>query len=340
MNIKKVLMGTMICSGVLLASCSDNPEVASTEAGRIRQDEFYERLRDEPSGQGGTIGEQVLQQMLIEDILENAYGDQVSDEMVDEEIAVLAEEMGGEEQFEMFLEQQGMSNDEVRDILRPNLLIREAVRERVEITEEELQEAYDNTPAEGTRVAHILVEEPELAEDIIQQLNDGADFTELAHEHSIDEASLETDGEMDMSPGQMVPEFEEAAMQLSEGEITQEPVQTQFGFHVIEMREEGEAEQSFEEMRDDLENQILDQYLSTDQQLINEIMYELVQDANVQIEDEALQGAMQQFMTPPEEQVDPMEELEELPIEEENLEEDPQETPDEEQQEEETEEDE
>lgn len=335
MNMKKILMGTMVTSGILLASCTNDPEVASTEAGRIRQEEFYERLKEEPNQQGGTLGEQVLQQMLIEDILENAYGDEVTDEMVDQEMETLAAEMGGQEQFDMMLEQQGLSEEDARDMIRPNLYIREAVRERVEISEEELQEAYDSTPAEGTRVAHILVEDPELAEELIAELNDGADFTELAHEHSIDEASLETDGEMDLNPGEMVPEFEEAAMQLEEGEISEQPVQTQFGFHIIEMREAGEVEQSFEEMRDELEDQVLDQYLATDQMLINEIMYELVQDANVQISDEDLQGAMEQFMTPPEEQPDPMDEL---PIDEEELEETPADTPEEEEQEEEVEE--
>lgn len=343
MNMKKMLMGTMVCSGILLASCSDNPEVASTEAGRIRQEEFYERLKSEVNPQtGAPLGESVLQQMLIEDILEDAYGDQVDDEMVDQEINLLVEEMG-QEQFDMMLEQQGWTEEDARDVIRPNLYIREAVRERVEITEEDLQEAYENTPAEGTRVAHILVDDPEFAQELIEQLNDGADFTELAHEHSIDETSLETDGEMDLNPGEMVPEFEAAAMELEEGEITQEPVPTQFGFHIIEMREEGEVAQSFEEMRDELEEQILDDYLATDPQLMNEIMYELVQDANVQIADEDLQGAMEQFMTPPEEQVDPMEELplDEEELEElEELEEDPEGSPEEEEQEEEVEEDE
>ena len=44
---KKWLIATMACSGLLLASCSSSPEVASTENGRIRQDEFYERMKTE-----------------------------------------------------------------------------------------------------------------------------------------------------------------------------------------------------------------------------------------------------------------------------------------------------
>lgn len=324
MNMKKVLLGTMASSAILLASCSNgDQEVASTEAGPISQDEFYQRMKEEPTQMGGTLGEQVLQQMLIEDILENAYGDQVTDEDIDQEMATVIEGNGGQEQFDALLEQQGMTEDDFREMLQPNLYLREAVRENVEITDEEIQEAYDSTPAEGTRVAHILVEDPELAQDIINQLNEGADFTELVHEHSTDEASLENDGEMELNPGEMVPEFEQAAAQLSEGEITEEPVQSQFGFHIIEMREEGEMAQSMDEMRDELETQIIDQRMSSDQQLMSEIMYELVQDANVQISDEDLQGAMEQFMTPPETPENPM--PTEEPIEEEPDEEAPEE---------------
>lgn len=318
MNMKKVLMGTLVCSGVLLASCSDNPEVASTEAGRIRQEDFYERLKNEPMQGGATYGEQILQQMLIEDILENAYGDQVDDEDIDSEIEVMAEQYGGVEELELLLEQDGMSLDDIRANLRVNLQLREAVRDHVEFTDEDLQELHEQNSVvpEGTRVAHILVEDEETANEVIDELNDGADFAELVQEYSQDPGSLETDGEYDLVAGQMVAEFEEAAMELAEGETTQEPVESMHGFHIIRMIELGE-EVPFEDARDDLEDQLLDQYLQTDTALVNEIMYELVQDANVQISDEDLQGAMAAFMTPPQEEEISDDLLEELPIDEE-----------------------
>lgn len=331
-------MGTMVCSGILLASCSDNPEVASTEAGRIREDEFYERLKNEPMQGGATFGQQMLQQMLIEDILENAYGDQVNDDAVEAEYEAQAEQSGGVEQFEMMIEQAGMTPDDVRNNLRINLYLREAVRERVEITDEDLQELYEADAAvpEGTRVAHILVDDEELANDIIDQLNEGADFAELVQEHSQDPGSIETNGEYVLDAQQMDPAFVEGAMALEEGEITQEPVQGMSGYHIIQMVELGEEQAPFEERRDELEEQYLDSYTQQDPQLINEIMYELVQDANVQISDEDLQGAMEAFMTPPQEEEINEDPLDELPIEE-DLEETPEDTPAEEDQEEEVE---
>lgn len=333
MNMKKVLMGTLVCSGVLLASCSDNPEVASTEAGRIRQEEFYERLKNEPMEGGATYGEQILQQMLIEDILENAYGDQVDDEDIESEIEVMSEPYGGVDELELLLEQDGMSLDDIRANLRVNLQLREAVRDHVEFTDEDLQELHEQNSVvpEGTRVAHILVEDEETANQVIQELNDGADFAELVQDYSQDPGSLETDGEYDLVAGQFDPAFEEAAIALDEGETTQVPVESSYGngYHIIRMVELGE-EVAFEDARESLEDQLLDQYLQTDTALVNEIMYELVQEANVLISDEDLQGAMAAFMTPPQEEEISDDLLEELPIDEE-VEETPEDTDEEEQ---------
>lgn len=323
---KKWLVGVVAGSGLLLAGCQSSPEVASTEAGRIREDDLYERMKNEMTQSGMTYGEQILQQMLLEDILENAYGDQVTDEDVEAEIEREAEPYGGVDEFEQMLEMQGMSMEEVRTSVRTSLQVRAAISDHVEITEEEIEEAYENFVVDAT-VAHILVEDFDLAEELIEELNEGADFGELVAEHTVDTGSIETNGEMPLEPGRFVPEFEEAAMELEEGEITQEPVESQFGYHIIKMVEMGEKG-SLEEERDMLEEMILDSYMQ-DQMIVQEAIGELVRDANVQIADEDLAGAMQQFLQEPGEQ--PMPEgqqeidedlLEELMEEQEALEED------------------
>ena len=85
---------------------------------------------------------------------------------------------------------------------------------------------------ETVRASHILVDTKEEAEDIIEKLENGADFGDLAKEYSIgpsgkNEGDLGTFGK-----GMMVKPFEDAAFSLIVDEIS-EPVQTQFGWHVI-----------------------------------------------------------------------------------------------------------
>lgn len=183
MKMKKLLLGTAIGSALLIAGCADNPEVASTTAGRIRQDEFYERLKTHQSEQG-KFGEIVLQQMLIETILEESYGDQVTDEEIEAEIDKLAEQSGGREKLEELLQQRGQTLQVVKDSVKTNLLLAEAVKDKSEFSEEDVKAYHESQVPEGTKVAHILVKEEDQAKELIKELNDGADFAELAKEHS------------------------------------------------------------------------------------------------------------------------------------------------------------
>ncbi|SFB83406.1 foldase protein PrsA [Alkalibacterium subtropicum] len=311
---KKWLVGAMACSGLLLASCanSEGEEVASTEAGRVRESELYERMKNEPTQGGMTYGEQMLQQILLEDILENEFAEDVSDEEVEAEFEDEAEQYGGVEAFEEMLAQQGMSVDDVKENIRTSLYVEEAIVQHTDLTEEDIQAAYDEYVVNST-VAHILVEDEELAQDIIDQLNDGADFGELVAEYSTDTGTVEAGGELALEPGRFVPEFEEAAFELEEGEITQEPVESQFGYHIIKMVEEGEKG-TLEEERENIETMIIEGFMQ-DQAVVQQAVSEVVKDANVQIADDELSGAMQQFMQMPEVE-EPAEEAPDTAIEE------------------------
>ncbi|MFC6464752.1 peptidylprolyl isomerase [Marinilactibacillus sp. GCM10026970] len=293
---KKWLIATMACSGILLASCSNSPEVASTENGRIREDALYERMKNEVTQSGQKYGEQMLQQMLLEDILENAHGDQVSEEDVDAEFESEAEQYGGVDQFEELIANQGLDVDDLKQTMRTSLLVEKAISEYADFSDEDIQEAYDNYSVNNT-ISHILVEDEDTANDIIEQLNDGADFSELVQEYSTDTASVANNGEMELVEGQFVPEFEEAANALeNEGDVTQEPVQSQFGYHVIKLVKVGEKG-TLDEERETIEENMIAEKLA-DQAYVQEVISSLVADANVQIADDDLSNAMSAYMQP------------------------------------------
>lgn len=301
MKLNKLMSSLAIGSALLLVGCSQSPEVASTTAGRIRQDEFYERLKETPTGTGGTVGEQVLQNMLLEDILEEQYGDQVSQEEIDQKIDEIAEPQGGREALEEALAETGTDISDLEQSVKVNLMLNLAVADYADYTEEDLKEYHESQVPEGTRVAHILVEEEEQAQELIDELEDGADFAELAEEHSQDPGSAANGGEYELETGQMVPEFEQAAMELEEGEITEEPVQSSFGYHIITMLEKGEKE-DFEDVKDQVEKDYVENELASDPQAVNNALTQLVQEANVNITDDQLQGAMAPFLAQPEEE--------------------------------------
>ena len=109
------------------------------------------------------------------------------------------------------------------------------------VTDEAVQAAYDERfanaePTQEFNAAHILVETEEEATAVKQELDDGADFAELAKEKSTGPSGPNGGALGWFSPGMMVPEFEQAVMELEPGAVS-EPVQTQFGWHVVKLNE-------------------------------------------------------------------------------------------------------
>lgn len=109
----------------------------------------------------------------------------------------------------------------------------------IEVTDDEVQKYYDENPdqfiaPETVRASHILVEDENQAEEILKQLQDGTKtFEEAAIEYSSC-PSAPNGGDLDyFQRGQMVPEFEAVAFELEPGQMSEKPVQTQFGYHII-----------------------------------------------------------------------------------------------------------
>lgn len=114
------------------------------------------------------------------------------------------------------------------------------------VTEEDVKARYDQEvaatePQEELSARHILVETEEEARAIIAQLDDGADFAELAKEKSTGPSATQGGDLGYFTKGRMVPEFEAAAFKLEKGEYAKEPVKTDFGWHVIKLEDKRSA---------------------------------------------------------------------------------------------------
>jgi peptidyl-prolyl cis-trans isomerase C len=125
--------------------------------------------------------------------------------------------------------------------------LREDVAAKSVVSDAEIQAEYDKFKAQagGTeyRARHILVEKEDEAKALIKQLNGGASFEELAKKNSKDPGSGANGGDLDFAaPGSYVPEFSQAMVKLKKGEMTQEPVKTQFGYHIIKLEDTRQAQ--------------------------------------------------------------------------------------------------
>ena len=140
------------------------------------------------------------------------------------------------------------------------------------ITDEVLKQEYERIKARlGARefkVRHILVAKEDEAKDIIAQIKKGGSFEKLAAERSIDPGSKTNGGDLDWGPpGRYVKPFADAVVKLKKGQMTETPVQSNFGWHVIRMDDERatrlppflEAKQQLQQM---LHNQAVEKAVS------------------------------------------------------------------------------
>lgn len=203
----------------------------------------------------------------------------VSDQEVDREIETIKDQLaeqaqaqgqdvGREEVFDQALEQAGITEEQLREQIREQLPVQkvqervasdaEPSQQEVEAFYEENREAQFTTP-EQRCARHILFtkDQREKAEDVKQQLEDGADFAELAEENSQDPGSAEQGGDLGcLGRGETVPNFDDALFGAEQGEIVG-PVETQFGFHVIEVTDiNEESTESLEAVEGEIRDQL------------------------------------------------------------------------------------
>lgn len=154
---------------------------------------------------------------------------------------------------------------------REKILLSAAIRNYLEqnpVTEDELKKVYSEQvtkiPA-GTeyKARHILVESEDKAKALIEQLNKGADFAELAKKESTGPSGSKGGDLGWFEPQQMVPPFSAAVQKLEKGKITQSPVQTQFGWHVIQLEDtRSQQPPTLEQVRPQLERVLQQQHVS------------------------------------------------------------------------------
>jgi peptidyl-prolyl cis-trans isomerase C len=226
---------------------------------------------------------QYLEQLATEKVVQQEgtkRGLSVEETAIDEQIAQIKTNFDSDEAYLEALSAAGLSSEDLlRRLLAESELSRrtiEAIRTSIQLKPYQLQLYYDQnkaqygSPAEAC-ARHILVETEEEARVVQEDLASGITFEEEAATKSIDPGSAAQGGDLGCFPqGAMIPVFEEAAFNAPLNEVT-EPIQSEFGYHLIlpyERREsvtpplEEVREQVTEGAQNDVLRQLLDTYQS------------------------------------------------------------------------------
>lgn len=174
-----------------------------------------------------------------------------------------------EEELLLRLEEENMTIDDLEELIEEQLLLNKLIEQEVlanvEVTEEEILAVYEEGKEEyvEVRAQHILVcyegaiqcqqtrtkeEAYARAEEVIKKLKEGTSFEDLAIEYSDDPSVEFNKGDLGwFAQGDMVPAFEEAVFGMNEGEVSTQPIETEYGYHVIMVTDRKDTFEDFRE---------------------------------------------------------------------------------------------
>lgn len=251
--IPAVLLALVGCEGERTATVTEGETVARVNGEAVTETRLLHYALQRTGGDMSALDPEVLQQLLNELINIELLAQSARADKLDEQ-SPLRERLA-------FQRDTAMADAAMSQFLEEN-----------PVTDEQVRAEYEQRKGElgGTeyKARHILVEEEDTARQLIAQLEEGGDFEALAKEHSIEPGAANSGGDLGwFSPQQMVPPFAAAVRAMSPGERSDEPVQTQFGWHVISVEDSREVEApGFEEVSEQirrfLTNQRIQNYIS------------------------------------------------------------------------------
>lgn len=313
-SLEQLIIGGVIVIAILLivlitvatknTKTKDGDDIVVQIKGKtITANELYKELKEQN-------GKNVAINLIDDYILEKEY--KTTEDMkksADASIENYKKTYG--DSFEAFLEYNGLkSSNELKELLIKNSKLTSVTDDYLKetISEKEMKKYYEENIVGDINAKHILVsfdykdddsdeakekkekEALKKAEDIIKQIKDGKDFSELAKKYSDDKGSKENGGELGyFNKGEMVAEFEEAAYALEVNAYTTKPVKTTYGYHII-MKTGEKKKPSFEKSKDTVIEKIIEEKKTEDETISAKAMIELRKKYNIKIKDKKIKN--------------------------------------------------
>lgn len=291
---KRLTRWILAIAGLLLvtvvAGCSGNKTVATLKGGRITQNDYYKEMKN------SSAGKQQLQTMIISKALENQYGKDVSSKSVDKEYNKYKSQYGSS--FSSILQQNGMTTAQFKKNIRTNLLTKVALEKNKKVTNSDLKKEWKSYSPKIT-VSQILVSKKATAQEVIDKLNNGEDFSKLAKEYSTDSATKNKGGKMaafDNDSTSVDTSLKSAAFKLDKvGDVSSEPVKTQYGYSVLKL-DKKPSKGKMSDHTSELKTKIYAGWMQ-DSTVMQSVISKVLKKADVSIKDDDLKDVLAGYVT-------------------------------------------
>ena len=287
---RRLVCLSTITLATLVSACSSSStggNIATVNGQAISRAEFEHRIDSSP------VAKQTLNQ-LIQGTLIDQYAKDHNITVGDDEVQKKLDEIKAKYpsgQFDTLLASQGLTLDDVKRILRQQIVLDKAIGDKVTVSDKDVSDYFAKNSAqfdtsEQVHARHILVADLKTANDVEAQLKAGAKFEDLAKKYSTDPSSKDKGGDLGFfGRKQMVPSFEAAAFSQPLN-VVGAPVKSPFGYHIIEVLEHKPAvKATLANSSDTIRKQLRQQQLATQ---IPAFLADLKSKAKIEINDSSL----------------------------------------------------
>lgn len=316
---KKVLVTIMIglamcgCGKVSKLKNGEDAVVKFEKLDSISVDSLYDSLKDR-------YAISLLIDMIDKEILFKEYKDKINnaEDYADEQVKNLKKNYDSEEELLKAINSYyGYSTlKEFKEYIELNYFRDLATTDyaKKQITDKEIESYYDSDIVGDIEASHILItvdvkdnatdkektkaeeKAKKTAEEVIEKLNKGEDFTELAKKYSKDDSNKDKGGALGkFNKGDMEETFENAAYALKVNEYTKEPIKTSYGYHIIKKTKEYDKKE-LKEVKDDIIKTLADKKINEDKTTSITALKELRKNKGMKIEDNELKSSYNKYI--------------------------------------------
>lgn len=291
---KRFLALAIVLGTGLLSGCTNAGEktAVSYKGGTISEQEVMDSLK---KMQGA---DSAVQQLIVYQVFEDKYGDDVSTKEIDSQYDQTKKQLG--DSFDSQLKSAGYTEQTFKDSIKQSLAFQEGLKKHIKLTDEDLKTAWESFhPEVEAQIIQVASEDD--AKDVKKAADKGDDFSKLAKDKSTDTTTKEDGGKVkfDSTTTTVPAEVKEAAFKLKNGQVSDVITSTNTStynteYYVVKMVKNQNKGNDMDKYKKELKEIATDTKLS-DSTFQNKVIGEVLKDANVKIKDKDFENVLSTF---------------------------------------------
>ncbi|WP_305039079.1 peptidylprolyl isomerase [Enterococcus faecium] len=291
---KRFLALAIVLGTGLLSGCTNAGEktAVSYKGGTISEQEVMDSLK---KMQGA---DSAVQQLIVYQVFEDKYGDDVSTKEIDSQYDQTKKQLG--DSFDSQLKSAGYTEQTFKDSIKQSLAFQEGLKKHIKLTDEDLKTAWESFhPEVEAQIIQVASEDD--AKDVKKAADKGDDFSKLAKDKSTDTTTKEDGGKVkfDSTTTTVPTEVKEAAFKLKDGQVSDVITSTNTStyateYYVVKMVKNQNKGNDMDKYKKELKEIATDTKLS-DSTFQNKVIGEVLKDANVKIKDKDFENVLSTF---------------------------------------------